>query len=58
MKKEEAELIMSSLYEQSGGDTSVCEFCEKPLDVKKPWKRGLDGAGAHIACIPNVYPHD
>jgi hypothetical protein len=43
---------MGSLYAESGGDVNACEFCEGPLDDSEPWKRGLDGAGAHLACIP------
>ncbi len=43
---------LDQMYEQSGGDTSVCEFCGKPLDDATPWTRGRDGAGAHNDCIP------
>lgn len=39
------------LASDAGMDTKNCEFCLKALDGKKPWKRGLDGMGAHIACI-------
>lgn len=42
---------MSEWYAESGGDTSVCEICEAPLDDAEPWKRGLDGAGAHLSCL-------
>ena len=42
---------MGSLYADSGGDTTVCEICEQPLGDEEPWKRGLDGAGAHVSCL-------
>lgn len=42
---------MSSWYEASGGDTSVCEICGGPLDESETWMRGLDGAGAHTDCV-------
>jgi hypothetical protein len=47
-----------SLYEQSGGDPTRCEFCNRKLTNKKPWRRGLDGAGAHEACIADDYERD
>lgn len=40
-----------SLAEMSGMDVSRCEFCDEPLDDSKPWRRGLDGAGAHESCL-------
>lgn len=53
MKKEEEEKeIVGGLYAASGGDVDVCEFCQQPLDDERPWRRGLDGAGAHEDCIP------
>ncbi len=35
----------------SGIDTSACEFCLEPLDGKREWKRGMDGARAHLSCL-------
>jgi hypothetical protein len=46
-----AKAEMSTLYAESGGDTTRCEICDAPLDNSEPWKRGLDGAGAHIECL-------
>lgn len=40
-----------SLAERMGIDTEKCEICEGPLDDYTPWKRGLDGAGAHLVCL-------
>ncbi len=40
-----------SMAESAGIDTTVCELCEEPLDDKWPWKRGLDGCGAHLDCL-------
>lgn len=40
-----------SLASDAGLDTKNCELCLKPLDNKKPWVRGLDGMGAHRACL-------
>jgi hypothetical protein len=45
---------LSGLYEESGGDVSLCEICDQPLDETHEWKRGLDGAGAHLACLRNL----
>ena len=45
------DLELDTLAEQAGIDTTVCEFCYKPLDGTKPWRRGLDGCGAHEKCI-------
>lgn len=60
---------LSELYADSGGDPSVCEFCEQPLDPSQEvtrtgarlplddsqeWIRGRDGAGAHLDCL-NAY---
>lgn len=42
---------MAGLAGAAGIDTDVCEFCEQPLDDSKPWRRGLDGCGAHEDCI-------
>lgn len=42
---------LSHLYEESGGDPTRCEICDDPLDDTRPWKRGLDGAGAHVDCL-------
>ncbi len=42
---------LEDLAERAGIDTSICEFCEEPLDGKKPWRRGLDGCGAHEKCL-------
>lgn len=42
---------LASLAEEAGIDTSVCEFCEEPLDDDREWKRGLDGCGAHLDCL-------
>lgn len=42
---------VGSLYAESGGDLTRCEFCDERLDDTKPWMRGIDGAGAHLACI-------
>ena len=43
--------LTSSLYVESGGDPSRCEFCDELLDDSQSWKRGLDGAGAHLSCL-------
>ncbi len=43
--------MAASLASDMGFDTTRCEFCEQLLDDKKPWKRGLDGMGAHLACL-------
>lgn len=51
MDPEEVKRQMSSLYEQSGGDPTQCQFCDEPPDDTQPWQRGLDGAGAHLACL-------
>lgn len=51
---EAGNFAVANLYEQSGGDTTRCEFCGDPLDDSRPWRRGLDGAGAHDDCIPTV----
>lgn len=40
-----------SLYAQSGGDPFRCEICDEPLDGRRKWLRGLDGAGAHKTCL-------
>ncbi len=42
---------MSTMAERAGIDTSVCEFCEEPLDDREDWTRGLDGCGAHDRCL-------
>jgi hypothetical protein len=48
---EQMAATIGSLYEESGGDVTRCEFCDEPLDDTRAWKRGLDGAGAHLDCI-------
>ena len=45
-------LKLSNYYKLSGGDTTKCEFCGKKINNKEPWKMGLDGAKAHLKCIP------
>jgi hypothetical protein len=40
-----------SLAEEAGIDTTRCEFCGEPLDDSRPWRRGLDGCGAHESCL-------
>lgn len=35
----------------TGLDVSVCEFCEGPLTDEEPWRRGIDGCGAHERCL-------
>ncbi len=50
-KREERPPKMEELAGLSGIDTSVCEMCEEPLDGKREWKRGMDGAGAHLSCL-------
>lgn len=40
-----------TLFADSGGDITRCELCEEPLDETREWKRGLDGAGAHLDCL-------
>lgn len=40
-----------SLAEQAGIDITVCECCGDPLDDERPWRRGLDGCGAHDECL-------
>jgi hypothetical protein len=42
---------LSSLAEEAGLDTTRCELCGDPLDDSRPWKRGLDGCGAHTLCL-------
>ena len=42
---------LGSLAADAGIDTSVCEFCSGPLDDSEPWRRGLDGCGAHERCL-------
>lgn len=44
-------VMTGGLFAATGGDVNVCEFCKQPLDDSKPWKRGMDGAGAHEECI-------
>lgn len=51
MKRDEIEETLSHLAEDSGMDVSRCEFCDKALDERKVWRRGIDGAGAHKTCI-------
>ena len=43
--------MTGSLAEEAGLDINVCEFCEEPLDDTQPWRRGLDGCGAHETCL-------
>ena len=50
--KKATEKKLSTLAEESGMDTSICEFCGLPLDDSVRWRRTLDGAGAHNDCIP------
>jgi len=50
--KDRTGVSLGHLAEEAGLDTSVCEFCSKALDDKKPWVRGLDGMGAHEECLP------
>jgi hypothetical protein len=40
-----------NLAAQAGIDTTRCEFCGGPLDADHPWRRGVDGACAHEACL-------
>lgn len=47
------------LAQASGMDITVCEFCEEPLEEddskdERPWRRGLDGAGAHDECLRSM----
>jgi plasmid maintenance system antidote protein VapI len=42
---------IATLAEESGVDVRVCEFCGGPLDAEHPWRRGMDGACAHEACL-------
>ena len=32
-------------------DSTHCELCGEPLDDSQPWQIGLDGEGAHTACL-------
>jgi hypothetical protein len=41
----------STAAAQAGIDPTVCEFCGTPLDDREPWRRGLDGCGAHDGCL-------
>lgn len=38
-----------ALAEEAGLDVTKCEFCDG--DLMRPWKRGLDGAAAHLDCL-------
>lgn len=40
-----------TLAAESGIDTTRCEICGGPLDAEHPWRRGMDGAAAHEACL-------
>lgn len=42
---------LGKLAEENFIDVTVCEFCGGPLDAGHPWRRGLDGAAAHEACL-------
>ena len=45
---------MEGMAEACGLDVTVCEFCGDDLDEEgdgRPWRRGLDGSGAHEECI-------
>ena len=42
---------MTTLAEQAGIDTTICEICEVALDDSRPWRRGLDGCGIHEDCL-------
>jgi hypothetical protein len=48
---DERAIPLAEMVAFSGIDTSVCEFCEQPLDDSEPWRRGLDGCGAHERCL-------
>ena len=43
--------MAKSLAEWAGMDVTRCEICDDPLDDNRDWKRGLDGAGAHLDCL-------
>lgn len=45
------DIAVSNLAEDAGIDTTVCEFCSQPLDDSEPWRRGMDGCGAHERCL-------
>ena len=45
------DLPLSSYAAAAGIDTTRCEFCGDPLDGSAPWRRGLDGCGAHKSCL-------
>jgi plasmid maintenance system antidote protein VapI len=42
---------IGTLAEENFIDVTVCEFCGGPLDAEHPWRRGVDGAAAHEACL-------
>lgn len=42
---------LGRLAEGSGVDVTRCEFCGGVLDAEHPWRRGMDGAAAHEACL-------
>lgn len=51
MSDDEWDGELGSLAENAGIDTTVCEFCDEPLDDTREWRRGRDGCGAHVECI-------
>jgi hypothetical protein len=42
---------IGTLAEENFIDVTRCEFCGGPLDAEHPWRRGMDGAAAHEACL-------
>lgn len=53
MDREQMGRTMRHLAALSGMDVTKCELCDHPLeDEGEPYKRGLDGAGAHLGCLP------
>lgn len=45
------DFLRRSMAALMGIDVNSCELCEQPLGDAKDWKRGLDGAAAHLVCL-------
>ena len=52
-----SEFSMAGMAAEAGMDVTLCELCEEPLK-DAPYKRGLDGAGAHLGCLPRRWLND